>query len=137
MGKSKKLVVTVPPDSVMMSPEFNPALAGPEHVAAAPGIAETFEMDNPGMHTTPTLDYACVIDGQIVLELDDGVTVQLKSGDTVVQQGARHAWRNPGNKSATLAFVLLAGAPVIAGISLAAVGCVPAQWCGNDLDRRK
>ena len=62
----------------MMSPEFNPALAGPEHVAAAPGIAETFEMDNPGMHTTPTVDYACVIDGEIVLELDDGVTVQLK-----------------------------------------------------------
>ena len=53
-GGSVFLVVTFPPDSVMMSPDFNPALAGPEHVAAAPGIAETFEMDNPGMHTTPT-----------------------------------------------------------------------------------
>ena len=63
-GGSTFLVVTFPPDSVMMSPEFDPALAGPEHVAAAPGIAETFEMDNPGMHTTPTVDYACVIDGR-------------------------------------------------------------------------
>jgi len=106
-GGSAFLVVTFPPDSVMMSPEFNPALAGPEHVAAAPGIAETFEMDNPGMHTTPTVDYACVIDGEIVLELDDGVTVQLGRGDTIVQQGARHAWRNPSDKPATLAFVLL------------------------------
>ena len=91
----------------MMSPEFNPALAGPEHLAAAPGIAETFEMENPGMHTTPTVDYACVIDGEIVLELDDGATVQLGRGDTVVQQSTRHAWRNPGDKPATLAFVLL------------------------------
>jgi mannose-6-phosphate isomerase-like protein (cupin superfamily) len=106
-GGSTFLIVTFPPDRVMMSPEFNPALAGPEHAAAAPGIAETFEMDNPGMHTTPTVDYVCVIDGEIVLELDDGVTVQLKQGDTVVQQGARHAWRNPGDKPATLAFVLL------------------------------
>ena len=106
-GGSAFLVVTFPPDSVMMTPEFNPALAGPEHGAAAPGIAETFEMDNPGMHTTPTVDYACVIDGAIVLELDDGVTVQLKRGDTVVQHGARHAWRNPSDKPATLAFVLL------------------------------
>jgi len=106
-GDSTFLVVTFPPDRVTMSPEFNPALAGPEHAAAAPRIAETFEMDNPGMHTTPTVDYVCVIDGEIVLELDDGVTIPLKQGDTVVQQGARHAWRNPGDRPATLAFVLL------------------------------
>lgn len=109
-GGSSFMVVTFPPDSVMMSAEFNPALAGPEHLVAAPGIAETFEMDNPGMHTTPTVDYACIIDGEIMLELDDGVTVQLKKDDTVVQQGARHAWRNPSSKSATLVFVLLGAA---------------------------
>lgn len=109
-GGSSFMLVTFPPDNVMMSAEFNPALAGPEHLVAAPGIAETFEMDNPGMHTTPTVDYACIIDGEIVLELDDGVTVQLKKGDTVVQQGARHAWRNPSSKSATLVFVLLGAA---------------------------
>ncbi|MBR0751567.1 cupin domain-containing protein [Bradyrhizobium jicamae] len=106
-GGSSFMVVTFPPDSVMMSADFDPAKAGPEHLVAAPGIAETFEMDNPGMHTTSTVDYACVVDGEIVLELDDQVTVQLKKGDTVVQQGARHAWRNPSGKPATLAFVLL------------------------------
>lgn len=109
-GGSSFMVVTFPPDSVMRSPDFDPAKAGPEHLAAAPGIAETFEMDNPGMHTTPTVDYVAVVEGEIVLELDDGVTVQLRKGDTVVQQGARHAWRNPGGKPATLAFVLLGGA---------------------------
>lgn len=109
-GGSSFMIVTFPPDSVMISAEFDPAKAGPEHLVAAPGIAETFEMDNPGMHTTSTVDYACVVDGEIVLELDDGVTVQLKRGDTVVQQGARHAWRNPSSKPATLAFVLLGAA---------------------------
>jgi hypothetical protein len=106
-GGSTFIVVTFPPDSVMMSPDFRPDLAGPEHGAAAPGIAETFEMDNPGMHTTPTVDYACVVSGEIWLELDDGMLVQLKHGDCVVQHGARHGWRNRGDKPATVAFVLM------------------------------
>ena len=101
------LVVTFPPDSVMMSPDFDPAKAGPEHAAAAPGIAETFELEHPGMHRTPTLDYVTVVSGQIVLELDDGATVQLSAGDTVIQHGVRHAWRNPGQELATVSFVML------------------------------
>ena len=30
------------------------------------------------------------------MELDDGVTVRLGAGDTIVQSGTRHAWHNPG-----------------------------------------
>jgi hypothetical protein len=106
-GGSTFIVVTFPPDSVMMSGEFDPAKAGAEHLTAAPGIAETFELDNPGMHTTPTVDYGVVLDGEIWLELDDGVTVHLKPHDTFVQHGARHGWRNKGAKPATVAFVLI------------------------------
>lgn len=106
-GGSTFLIVTFPPDAVMMAPEFRPDLAGPEHAAAAPGIAETFEMDNPGMHTTPTMDYGIVLSGKVTLELDDGVTVTLGAGDSVVQHGARHAWRNPNDEPATVAFVLI------------------------------
>lgn len=106
-GGSTFLLVTFPPDAVMMAPDFRPDLAGPEHLAAAPGIAETFEMDHPGMHTTPTLDYGVVISGRITLELDDGATVELGAGDTCVQHGARHAWRNPTNEPATVAFVMI------------------------------
>ncbi len=101
------LVVTFPPDAVMMSADFRPELAFPEHAAAAPGIAETFEPDSPGMHQTPTLDFATVIKGEVVLEVDDGVAVTLKQGDTVVQQGTRHAWRNPGTEPATVSFVMM------------------------------
>ena len=106
-GGSTFFVVTFPPDKVMMSPDFRPDLAGPEHVAAAPGIAETFEMENPGMHTTPTVDYGIVLSGKVTLELDDGVVVNLNAGDTFVQHGARHAWRNPNDEPATVAFVLI------------------------------
>lgn len=105
------LVVTFPPDSVMFSPEFDPAAAGMEHAKAAPGIVDTFEMENPGMHTTPTLDFVTVIKGEIVLELDDGKTVALRQGDTVVQNGVRHAWRNPGSEPATVSFVMLGAKP--------------------------
>lgn len=101
------LVVTFPPDAVMHASDFNPALAFPEHAAATPGIAETFEPDNPGMHQTPTLDYVTVVSGEIVLELDDGVTVSLRPGDTVVEHGARHAWRNPGTVPAVISVVML------------------------------
>ena len=106
-GGSTFIVITVPPDQVMVSPDFRPDLAGPEHVSATPGIAETFEMDAPGMHTTPTVDYGCVVDGEIWMELDDGVVVHLTQGDVIVQNGTRHGWRNRSDKPATLAFVLL------------------------------
>ena len=59
------------------------------------------------MHTTPTVDYGVVLDGEVWLELDDGKTVHLKEHDVVVQNGTRHAWRNKGTKPATMAFVLI------------------------------
>ena len=100
-------VITFPPDSVMMQPGFDFAAAGAEHLRESPGIAEKFEPDHPGMHTTDTVDYAIVLTGEIWLELDDGKTVHLKKHDTVVQQGTRHAWRNKGSEPATVAVVLV------------------------------
>jgi quercetin dioxygenase-like cupin family protein len=46
-----------------------------------------------GFHTTQTVDYVMVLDGEVSLELDNG-EVLLKPGDCVVQRGTRHAWRN-------------------------------------------
>jgi hypothetical protein len=45
------------------------------------------------MHRTRTLDYAVVIEGEIVLVLDES-EVTLKKGDVVVQRGTDHAWEN-------------------------------------------
>ena len=50
---------------------------------------------DPGMHTTDTIDFEVVLEGTITLELDDGAEVTLRPGDTVVQNGTRHRWKNP------------------------------------------
>jgi mannose-6-phosphate isomerase-like protein (cupin superfamily) len=110
-GGTRLWKVTFPPDSVMASPGFDPAQAGAEYSRRLPGLFEHFEADSPGMHTTPTIDYDIVLEGEITLELDDGKMVELKQGDIVVQFGTRHAWRNRGEKPATLIFVLIAASP--------------------------
>jgi naringenin degradation protein FdeH len=55
------------------------------------------------MHRTQTLDYAVVIEGEVVLLLDDS-EVTLKKSDVVVQRGTNHAWENRSDKLARLAF---------------------------------
>jgi mannose-6-phosphate isomerase-like protein (cupin superfamily) len=73
-------VFHVPPDAVMI-----------EAMAANRAAIEGIEAD--GFHTTHTVDYVMVLDGEIGLELDAG-EVTLGPGDCVVQRGTRHAWRN-------------------------------------------
>ena len=106
-GESLVQIVTFPPDAVRRSGNIDPQAAGAEYASRLPGLAETFEQDGSGMHTTRTLDYAILQDGEISLELDDGEIVDLRAGDIVVQQGVRHGWRNRGDKPATVLFVML------------------------------
>ena len=65
-----------------------------------------FEREDPAMHTTPTIDYGIVLEGEVVLELDDSETT-LRAGDIVVQRKTRHAWRNRSDKPCTMVFVLI------------------------------
>ena len=67
------------------------------------------DTSDPGMHTTDTIDFEVVLEGTVVLELDDGAQVTLHPGDTVVQNGTRHRWSNPGDTVARLA-VFMCGA---------------------------
>ena len=106
-GETRLMYVTFPPDSVMMSSDFNPAAAGQEFMSHMPDFTQTFELDNPGMHTTDTVDYGIVLEGEVWLELDDGKQVHLKAHDVVVQNGTRHAWRNKTDKPVKMAFVLV------------------------------
>ncbi len=86
---------SVAPDSVAMLDDldFDAALA--EFGEKLPGLGEYLEPDHPGMHTTATVDYEFVVSGRCVLELDNGAVRELGPGDTVIQNGTRHAWRNP------------------------------------------
>lgn len=106
-GGTNLMFITFPPDAVMMSPGFDPAAAGAEYMQVLPGLAEKFEMDSPGMHTTDSVDYGVLIEGEMHLELDDGATKKLAPRDVVIQNGTRHAWRNKSDKPATMLFMLV------------------------------
>lgn len=55
------------------------------------------------MHRTQTLDYVVMIEGELVLLLDDS-EVTLKAGEVVVQRGTDHAWEDRSDKVARAAF---------------------------------
>ena len=55
------------------------------------------------MHRTRTLDYVVLIEGELVLILDDSEVI-LKPGDVVVQRGTDHAWENRSDTIARAAF---------------------------------
>jgi mannose-6-phosphate isomerase-like protein (cupin superfamily) len=99
---------TIPPDGGAGAPadlDLGAALA--EFDRKLPGMAEYLEVDNPGMHTTATVDYGVVVSGEVTLELDDGAKVALSAGDTYVQNGTRHRWSNTGDVPAVVAVVLV------------------------------
>jgi quercetin dioxygenase-like cupin family protein len=60
----------------------------------------------PGHHTTDTLDVEVILDGRLVLGLDDG-DHELGPGDVVVQRGTRHRWRVTGDGPCTYAVFML------------------------------
>ncbi|WP_199241058.1 cupin domain-containing protein [Naasia lichenicola] len=109
-GETSLVIVTFPPDSVFMSADFDGPAAGAEQFDFAPDFAASFEPDAPGKHQTETIDYDIVLDGEIWLELDDE-TAHLRTGDVVIQTGTRHAWRNNGDRPATMCFVLIGATP--------------------------
>jgi mannose-6-phosphate isomerase-like protein (cupin superfamily) len=100
---------TMPPATEQPAVPADPLAAFAAVEPDPPGLLDYNERGGKGMHTTPTIDFEVVLEGEITLELDAGVTVVLHRGDTVVQNGTRHAWRNTGEGPATYA-VFLVGA---------------------------
>lgn len=63
---------------------------------------------HPGMHTTDTIDYAIVLQGELVAIMDEGETV-MRAGDVLIQRGTSHAWANRSDEIARIAFILIDG----------------------------
>ncbi len=61
---------------------------------------------HPMMHRTETIDYAVVLEGELVMLLDEE-DVHLKAGDVVIQCGTNHAWSNRSNKPCKILYVLM------------------------------
>ena len=108
-GGTSLAMFDFPPDTIMQNP-IGGAQAFEELGAALPGLIETFEPEHPGMHTTATIDYGIILEGEMWLELDNGETRLVKAGDIVIQNGTRHAWRNKSDRIARAVFVMI-GAP--------------------------
>lgn len=100
---------SIPPDHVERPADIDITAALQDMEAGMPGMLQFMDMTDPGMHTTDTIDFEIVLEGTVTLELDDGAIVTLQPGDTVVQNGTRHRWGNPGDVTARLA-VFIVGA---------------------------
>lgn len=98
---------TVAPDSSTMIENLDIGAALAQMEEELPGLAGHMEPENPGMHTTATIDYEYVVSGRCVLELDDGATCELNAGDTVIQNGTRHVWRNPYEEPCVMVVALV------------------------------
>lgn len=105
---------TIPPEGLEPPAGLDPAEGEAEIERALPGMLAHMEADEPGMHTTDTVDLEIVLRGELVLELDDGAEKHLGPGDVIVQNGTRHRWRNPGTEPALLAVWML-GVPRAGG----------------------
>lgn len=69
----------------------------------------------PVMHRTDSIDYAVIMSGQVLLELDGQDPVPLKAGDVVVQRGTTHNWKNDGPETCLIGIVLIHAKPVTVG----------------------
>ncbi|KAL7783859.1 hypothetical protein V8C37DRAFT_26762 [Trichoderma ceciliae] len=64
-----------------------------------------------------------IANASLASHLDDGVRIDMKSGDVCVQRGTIHGWTNYSDKPARIYFILSAAAPVNSkGESLTATG---------------
>jgi hypothetical protein len=100
------LVWSIPPETTL-SDDVDLAAALQEIDDKLPGLVEFNEPSNPGMHTTDTVDLDVVVSGEVWLELDDGAEVHLRAGDSVIQNGTRHAWHNRSGAVTTIVTALV------------------------------
>ncbi len=99
VGGVRFIVFTVPPGSTGAPEDLDQEAAAAELEEKFPGRAAHMESHQAGLHTSATIDFIYVADGEISLELDDQKEVHLK--------GTRHAWRNHGDKSCTLVVTIV------------------------------
>ncbi len=102
-------IITLPPEGDASAGEEpdDPEPAMAEAEAKLPGLVKVFDPDDPGFHTTDTIDLIYVAAGRVRLETTAGAPVELAAGATIVQNGTRHAWRNASDTPATLVNVSL------------------------------
>lgn len=119
LGGYRFFFMTIPPPPAEGQPPVDVEAARRDMARVVPGLTDHFEANNPGMHTTDSIDFGYVISGSIWLELDNGVARELRAGDTFVQNGTRHAWRNKSKEGCKILWLLLGVQRKPSGLELA------------------
>ena len=103
-------VLDIPPDGDKLdnvSPEE--ARAHFAEVGAGDASSHTGEGSRHAhMHRTETIDYGIVLEGELVLIVDEGETI-CRAGDIIIQRGTNHGWANRTDRNCRIAFILIDG----------------------------
>lgn len=103
-------VLDIPPEDTRMA-TLTPEEAAAHFAEVGAGAASSHSAGSRHamMHRTQTVDYGIVLEGELVLIVDDGETV-VRAGDIVVQRGTNHGWANRSGRNCRIAFILIDGA---------------------------
>ncbi len=83
----------------------------PEEAERYMGGPVDLDSDDFGMHRSDTVDLIIVLSGEIWAIMDSGEKTLLKPGDTLIQRGTVHTWRNLGPEPCVMAAVLVGTEP--------------------------
>lgn len=79
-----------------------------ENIDASDKFKGADSQRHASFHRTETLDFGIVLEGELVLIMDEGETT-VRAGDVVVQRGTNHGWANRSDKPCRIAFILIDG----------------------------
>ena len=105
-------VLDIPPEGdnfVGVTPEQAMAHFAEVGAAGASAHARGQGARHAFMHRTETIDYGIVLEGEVVLIMDDGEAT-VRAGDIVIQRGTNHGWANRSDRNCRIAFILIDGA---------------------------
>lgn len=103
-------ILDIPPDDPELANKTpEEARAHFEEIGAADASSHSGEGSRHAhMHRTETIDYGIVLEGELVLIMDEGETT-VRPGDIVIQRGTNHGWANRSDKNCRIAFILIDG----------------------------
>lgn len=109
-GGTRIRVLDIPPDGDRLD-NVTPEEAAAHFAEVGAGHASSHTGEgsrHARMHRTETVDYGIVLEGEIVLILDEGETV-CRAGDIIIQRGTNHGWANRSDANCRIAFILIDG----------------------------
>ena len=92
-------MIQLPPESVIRD--------NMEEAETYYGGEVLLDSDDFGMHRSDTVDMIVVLSGEVWMKLENSGEVLLKAGETLIQRGTVHTWRNRSKEPCVMAAVLV------------------------------